>query len=87
MGFPSGIGAIDLMVGFPSSDRQQVYKFLQPHIRDAASADLKMPAAYMFNDVPPELEDGVDPVAVVLMFNFRFPPANLSGGVVNSPPR
>lgn len=55
------------MVGFPSSDRQQVYKFLQPHIRDAASADLKMPAAYMFNDVPPELEDGVDPVAVVLM--------------------
>ena len=48
------------MVGFPSSDRQQVYKFLQPHIRDAASADLKMPAAYMFNDVPPELEDGVD---------------------------
>ena len=55
------------MVGFPSSDRQQVYKFIQPHIRDADSATLKMPAAYMFKDVPEEIEDGVDPVAVVLM--------------------
>ena len=67
MSMPSGVGAIDLMVGFPSSDRQQVYKFIQPHIRDADSATLKMPAAYMFKDVPEEIEDGVDPVAVVLM--------------------
>ena len=67
MAMPAGIGAIDLMVGFPSSDRSQVYKFIEPHLRDADSATLKMPAGYMFKDVPEEIGDGIDPVAVVLM--------------------
>ena len=55
MGMPADIGIIDTMVGFPSPDRSQVYKFIQPHLRDEESKSFSMPAAYMFKDVPPEI--------------------------------
>jgi len=59
---------IDTMIGFPSSDRSQVYKFLAPSLRDKESLeDFKMPAQYMFKNVPAEIAEGVDPVAVTLM--------------------
>ncbi|MGL4300383.1 MAG: amidohydrolase family protein [Candidatus Neomicrothrix subdominans] len=67
MGMPADIGIIDTMVGFPSPDRSQVYKFIQPHLRDEESKSFSMPAAYMFKDVPPEIDPEADPVAVVLM--------------------
>jgi predicted TIM-barrel fold metal-dependent hydrolase len=63
----AGIGIIDTMVGFPKADRREVYRFLDPHLRDKESREeFTFPAQYMFNDLPPEAEDNVDPVAVVL---------------------
>jgi predicted TIM-barrel fold metal-dependent hydrolase len=69
-GVPSpyeGIGIIDTMVGFPKADRRAVYRFLDPLLRDKESQEeFTFPAQYMFKDLPPEAEDNVDPVAIVL---------------------
>ena len=61
---PDGIGAIDLMIGFPFRDKKAVYEYLKPGIKDAGSDDLEMPAGYMFKDVPDEAGDDVDPIDV-----------------------
>jgi uncharacterized protein len=67
MGMPTDVRIIDTMIGFPHPDRSEVYKFLAPHLRDAESLEqFKMPAQYMFKDVPPEIAADVDPVAVTL---------------------
>jgi predicted TIM-barrel fold metal-dependent hydrolase len=62
-----GIGIIDTMVGFPKADRREVYRFIHQHLKDRESKeDFVFPAQYMFKDLPPEAEDNVDTVAVVL---------------------
>jgi len=65
MGFPGDIGIIETFVGMPSRNRKEVYKFLAPHLREE-SQDYKMPAQYMFKDVPPDLDESVDPVALLI---------------------
>ena len=65
MGFPDDIGIIETFVGMPSRNRKEVYRFLSPHLRDE-SQDYKMPAQYMFKGVPDDLENDVDPVAVLV---------------------
>src|SRR5262245_49233368 len=73
MGYPREIGAIDTMVSLPKQDRRQVYKFLGPQLRDPESREeFSFPAQYMFKDLPPEVEDNVDTVAVVLDNMDRF---------------
>jgi predicted TIM-barrel fold metal-dependent hydrolase len=64
MGMPTDLPIIDTMIGFPSQDRREIYKFLSPELRDEESGTFKMPAQYMFKDIPSEVEEGVDPVAV-----------------------
>jgi predicted TIM-barrel fold metal-dependent hydrolase len=65
MGFPNDIGIIETFVGMPSRNRKEVYKFLAPHLKEE-SQDYKMPAQYMFKDVPADLDESVDPVAVLV---------------------
>jgi predicted TIM-barrel fold metal-dependent hydrolase len=66
MAMPGGIGVIDLMVAIPTDDPSSWYRFLKPQLLDAESQQLfKMPAQYMFKDVP-EFQPGGDPVALVL---------------------
>ena len=65
MAMPTGIPVIETFLGFPSRNRKDVYKFLAPHLRDEESKGFSFPAQYMFKDVPADLEDNVDPVAVV----------------------
>jgi hypothetical protein len=77
----AGQPVIDTMIGFPSADRSQVYRFLAPSLRDKESQeDFKMPAQYMFKNVPAELAEGVDPVAVTLMNMDTW---GVSKGMVN----
>ena len=64
--FPSDLGAIDLMIGFPSADASQHYDFLKPQLRDVGSAAMEHPAEYMFKAVPNYLPEGADPVEVTL---------------------
>jgi predicted TIM-barrel fold metal-dependent hydrolase len=65
MGFPDDIGIIETFVGMPSRNRKEVYKFLAKHLKEE-SQDYKMPAQYMFKDVPADLDDSVDPVALLI---------------------
>ena len=79
---PADIGIIDTMVGLPKRDRREVYRFLDPHLRDKESREeFRFPAEYMFKDVPEDLEDNVDPVAVVLDNLDRFGIAQAMIGV------
>jgi predicted TIM-barrel fold metal-dependent hydrolase len=81
MGMPTDVPIIDTMIGFPSTDRREVYKFLAPNLRDKESQeDFKMPAQYMFKDVPGEIADGVDPVAVTLDNMDRY---GVERGLIN----
>jgi predicted TIM-barrel fold metal-dependent hydrolase len=66
MSMPAGIGAVDLMIGFPSADPEQKYESVRRLTRDAGSAAMTFPAEYMFRDVPGRLADGADPVEVTL---------------------
>ncbi|CAM8646211.1 COG2159 Predicted metal-dependent hydrolase of the TIM-barrel fold [Acidimicrobiia bacterium] len=66
MGFPSDIKVIETFVGMPSRNRKEVYKFLAPHLRDDESKGFRFPAQYMFKDVPPDTDEGVDPVALLV---------------------
>ncbi len=61
--YPSDVGAIDLMIGFPSRDAERHYDNLRAMAKDAESQTMAFPAEYMFKDVPNQLDDGRDPVA------------------------
>ena len=62
----SELGVVDLMLGFPSHEAVHNYDFLRPILRDEGSQAMEMPAEYMFKQVPNHLEQGVDPVDVVI---------------------
>ena len=71
-GMPTGLGVVDLMIGFPSAEARKHYDFLQPVLRDAESAEMEFPAEYMFKGVPNRLPDDADPVDVTLAEMDRF---------------
>ena len=53
MGMPTDIGIIDLMLAVPNNDTSNYYDFIKPLLMDEQSrAMFKMPAQYMFKDVP-----------------------------------
>ncbi len=72
MGMPTDVPIIDTMIGLPSHDRREIYKFLAPELRDDESGTFKMPAQYMFKDIPAEIDADADPVAVTLYNMDRF---------------
>jgi predicted TIM-barrel fold metal-dependent hydrolase len=63
---PDGIGAVDLMIGFPSADARRHYDFIRAMVKDAESEEMEFPAEYMFKQVPNHLPEGADPVEVTL---------------------
>jgi predicted TIM-barrel fold metal-dependent hydrolase len=73
MGYPRDVGIVDTMVTLPKQDRREVYRFLDPQLRDTESREeFSFPAQYMFKDLPEEIDDNVDTVAVVLDNMDRF---------------
>lgn len=81
MGMPTDIAIIDTMIGFPSQNRKEIYRFLDSSLRDAESIDnFKMPAQYMFKDIPGDLDEGIDPVAVTLDNMDRY---GVAQGLIN----
>ena len=65
MSYPSDPQAVDLMIGFPFTDKNAVYQYLRAGFKDAESVeggDLVMPAGYMFTDTPPEAAPDEDPI-------------------------
>src|ERR1700730_6597366 len=66
MPMPKGIGAVDLMIGFPSADARSHYDNLRAMTKDAESAEMEFPAEYMFKQVPNYLPAGADPLAITI---------------------
>ncbi len=66
MAMPTDVGAVDLMIGFPSAHARDHYEFLRKLAKDAGSQDMEFPAEYMFKDVPNHLPEGADPIGVTL---------------------
>jgi len=62
----NGVGAIDLMIGFPKRDASENYRFMDGALKDDGSKAMEMPAEYMFRQVPNHLPDGADPIEVAL---------------------
>jgi len=53
MTMPTDIKVIDLMMGIPAEDNSGWYEFIKPMLMDEESHKLfKMPAQYMFKDIP-----------------------------------
>jgi predicted TIM-barrel fold metal-dependent hydrolase len=66
MTMPSGIGVVDLMIGFPSGQARRNYDFIAQQLKDDESKNFEFPVEYMFKQVPNHLEEGQDPIAVTL---------------------
>jgi predicted TIM-barrel fold metal-dependent hydrolase len=66
MTMPTGLGAVDLMIGFPSGDASAHYDYLRKLTKDAESEGMAFPAEYMFKQVPNHLPEGADPIEVTL---------------------
>jgi predicted TIM-barrel fold metal-dependent hydrolase len=67
MTMPTDIGVIDLMLGIPEGSKKGWYEFLREQLHDKESLeDFEFPVQYMFKDVPKDLPQDADAVAVVL---------------------
>jgi predicted TIM-barrel fold metal-dependent hydrolase len=66
MTMPADIGVIDLMMGIPEGSKKDWYAFLRAGFMDDESGEMEFPVQYMFKDVPEDIDEGADPVAVVL---------------------
>jgi len=68
MAVPADIGIVDTMIGFPSPDMKETYRFITQQTKDQESKeDFEFPVEYMFKDVPDkELTRSDDPVAMTL---------------------
>ncbi len=68
MSMPSDVGIVDTMLGFPSPDMKELYRFITRQTKDTQSREeFSFPVEYMFKDVPEhELEGSNDPVGVTL---------------------
>jgi predicted TIM-barrel fold metal-dependent hydrolase len=72
MGYPQGVGVVDLMIGFPFRDKKAIYQYLMPGIKDAESRDaMEMPAEYMFKQTPDEAGDA-DPIETTFSQMDRY---------------
>ena len=72
MGMPTGIGIIDTMISFPTSDFSQ-YDFIRKQLKDAQSRDsFDFPVEYMFKNVPKELYGADHPVDITLHEMDRY---------------
>ena len=53
MPMPTDIGVIDLMLAVPGDDTSHFYEWIKPMLMDKESHEMfKMPAQYMFKDIP-----------------------------------
>ncbi len=67
MAMPTDVGIIDLMLGLPITDPDQVYAFLKVNVHDRESKeDFKFPVEYMFKGVPHDWGKDRDPVEATL---------------------
>ena len=73
MAYPTGIGVVDGMIGFPIRNRDRVYARLRRAAKDRESKEeFAFPAEYMFKEVPDPAAEEEDPIAVTFAEMDRF---------------
>jgi hypothetical protein len=82
MTMPDGIGAIDLMIGFPTADFTRHYDGLRAMAKDAASKDFAFPAQYLFAGAADLYRGDVDPIEATLNEMDRF---GVAAGMIGDP--
>jgi len=71
--YPTGIGIVDGMIGFPIHNHDKVYARLRRAAKDRESKeDFAFPAEYMFKDVPDSAAGEQDPIALTFAEMDRF---------------
>jgi predicted TIM-barrel fold metal-dependent hydrolase len=82
MPMPTDVPVIDLMMGLPEGHKKDWYGFLRKGFMDDESKDMEFPAQYMFKNVPSDIDENADPIAVVLeeMDHFNIAKAMLGIG-------
>jgi predicted TIM-barrel fold metal-dependent hydrolase len=82
MAMPTDVPVVDLMLGLPEGHKKDWYGFLRKGFMDAESKDMEFPAQYMFKEVPKDIDENADPIAVVLaeMDHFNIEKAMLGIG-------
>jgi predicted TIM-barrel fold metal-dependent hydrolase len=82
MAMPADVPVIDLMMGLPEGHKKNWYGFLRKGFMDEESKDMEFPAQYMFKEVPKDIDESADPIAVVLeeMDHFNIERAMLGIG-------
>src|SRR6476660_1835588 len=82
MTMPTDVPVIDLMMGVPEGHKKNWYGFLRKGFMDQESADMEFPVQYMFKDVPADIPEDADPLAIVLaeMDHFGIDKAMLGIG-------
>jgi predicted TIM-barrel fold metal-dependent hydrolase len=68
MGFPTDVGIVDTMIGFPHRDMKDAYRFITRQTKDRESREqFAFPVEYMFKDVPYKAAPDVDdPIGATL---------------------
>jgi predicted TIM-barrel fold metal-dependent hydrolase len=66
MAMPTGIGAVDLLIGFPDTHRSVDDFSFRTLLKDEGSAGMEFPVEYMFKDVPRPIAEADDPVTATL---------------------
>lgn len=80
MVMPTGIGVVDLCIGFPTGNMEEAYAFITKQTKDRESQEsFRFPVEYMFKDVPERSLDTKDPIGVTLGEMDRW---NIEKGVV-----
>ena len=73
MAYPTDVGVVDGMIGFPIRDRDRVYARLRRAAKDRESKEeFAFPAEYMFKEVPDPAAEEEDPIAVTFAEMDRF---------------
>lgn len=73
MAYPTDVGVVDGMIGFPIRNRDQVYARLRRAAKDRESKEeFAFPAEYMFKEVPDAAAEEEDPIAVTFAEMDRF---------------
>ena len=70
MAFPTDVGIVDTMIGFPAENFEQ-YDFIREQLKDD-SAEFDFPVEYMFKQVPKEIYGSKDPIAATLKEMDRY---------------
>ncbi len=72
MGMPTDVGVVDLLIGFPHTQRSVDDFSFRSLLKDEGSARMQFPAEHLFKRLPENITETQDPIEVTLTEMDRF---------------